>query len=210
MRGWLAVAAVATVMTGACRADAGPAAPARTLGAAPTASATAAHGTGTPVAADVERIPPPDAIDLAYVQRVVDAIDARLGELGQHVASVGGVDEEALLTLSTLYGGGGRAVAVSMWQEFFPPLLGDEPRAPRTEVVELRTVSRDCVSFAATRDYLPLGSRIGTFPQPFSMALRPAGRDYPHNPTAWVLVQEQTDAEGQGRLLPDPCAEGRS
>lgn len=179
-------------------------APGRTLGVAPSPALSPSPSPSPAVA--VDQVPPVERIDVAYVQAVVDAIDARVGELADRVKQTGELDEQGLAVLHALFADQAREVNVAEWRSYFPPRLADDPGPPRTKVLELRTVSPTCVSFTADRDLAPLVPGA-VFPQPFSMAIRPAERDLPDNPTAWVIVQDGTDAEGEGRLLADPCTE---
>lgn len=176
----------------------------------PPAATPGAAVSPTAAPAAIDEVPDdPSRIDLDYVQRVVDALDARLGELARRVAATRQVDEETTVALFALYHRQQAPDMLVTWRDYFLPRLGEDPGAPVSEVRELLTVRTDCVSAALDRDYRPFGPQVGEFPNPWTFALTPASDRKPEgaNPTAWTISEEAVNASQPGRLLPDPCGQ---
>ncbi len=146
----------------------------------------------------------PTEIDLAYVNRVLDELDALRGESLRVAIRDEGPSDEAI---AVLY----RAVddeVLAQPQSSYLNLALDgfstiqpDPGDPATEASELLTATEDCISAVGTSDSSAfLVESQG--PAPVIIELRPAERE--GNATGWILaplVPPSTDPEGD-----DPCA----
>ena len=164
--------------------------------------------TAPPTTADPYAVPP--VIDAAYVNRVLAAFDAAVGDVVRMVVSAKAVTPEAMEKLKALYAGEALSLQVdgfqTEWAQGFrgyKPVIGNQ----KTSVTELITNNHRCVFARVARDY----SEVGEFPDPglsdqyvALKLLEPSSDPNHYNPTPWIMTY---DGFTKSRSRPlDPCA----
>jgi hypothetical protein len=159
-----------------------------------------------PAASDPAVIPDDaSAIDDAYVQAVLDGLDAALGEAGVAAADAGGAfDEATSAALFSAYTPELHGDVTDTWERFVLPTLVDDPAPPTSTVTEVLTATPTCIDLTATRDLSPLGVEDGAAPEDWRIVVLPAPEITPPNATAWRMRVETGASEGQ---VDDACAE---
>ncbi len=195
-------AAVSLVLLGAlvgCSSGGDAAAPTATLGTAPPA----------PTTTDPYAVPP--VIDEAYVNRVLEGLDAAVGEVVRMVVRERRIPYEAAERLQAIY------IDRDAWQLTIDLLqqdsfdnfssYKDNPGDLDTTVTKLLVATKECVFAEVSRDY----SQVGIRPDPPVsrewVALRPVTPEADpkgYNFTRWGFIYDGFTAD---RSSPqDPCA----
>jgi DNA-binding HxlR family transcriptional regulator len=108
----------------------------------------------------------PDPIDVAYVERVMEALDHLYGEAAREVAREKQLTPRFEELMRSIYGDDDTelALALELWraeeQDGFVHLR-DQPQDPATDVLELRRTTPECVIASVQRDFSP----VSTLPQ---------------------------------------------
>ena len=169
----------------ACR-DSGGKEPETTVPTAPSTSATTAT---TALSFEV-----PPTIDMAYVQKVMNALDHVFGDIARHVATKRALDNQFNEMMVVLFGGDSLRLSHELWAKVAEgdfQLLRPQPEDPRTAVKRILTATRDCVVLEAGRDFLPAflnpdppghARYVGLVPLPRERNLGNL------NPTTWLIT----------------------
>jgi hypothetical protein len=129
---------------------------------------------------------PPDAIDAAYLDRVM----ARADTLLQAAFAEGGDLQEAL---GSVYTSGQAAKLAGQVSALGPGGVADPPGLPTTKVRDVVAADPDCVFFTAERDLTPLVAKPFQQVQPYWLQLvpEPTDADFP-----WRLAGDTYYADG--------------
>ena len=167
----------------ACSPDDEPAAPTATLGTAPPVTPTT----------DPYAVPP--VIDAAYVNRVLEALDAAVGEVVRIVVREKRIPQEAADRLQALYLDERR---IQLELDSFQDDMRDNFRSYRTEpgnqdstVLDLISGTPTCIFAKIRRDYSMVGTAIAdnSITQWVGLKPRDPSRDLRgFNPTPWAIV----------------------
>lgn len=152
----------------------------------------------------------PQVIDTAYVNRVLAAMDAGIGEVVRIIYRTREMRAEVYDRLRAFYAEGNtlKLATESLQDDLLDDFEGYKPNPgdTHTAVETLITVRSDCIFLEAARDF----SEIGTNPNPANsqlwLGLKPLDqkRDIgEYNATGWMIVYE---GYAPGRRQPtDPC-----
>jgi hypothetical protein len=145
------------------------------------------------------------AIDEAYVQAVLDGLDAALGAAGVAAADAGGAfDEASSAALFSAYTPELHGDVTDTWERFVLPTLAEEPAPPTSTVTDVLTATPTCIDLTATRDLSPLGVADGAAPEDWRIVLLPEPEITPPNATAWRMRVETGVSDEQ---VDDACGE---
>lgn len=168
-----------------------------------TTSATSATSTTVDIAAV------PTKPDAAYAQRVMDELDAVMGDAVRTFVRDKGPSPAFLAYLRALYNGPVYDRALESWQRIAAQSFDNikaNPSRPVTRVKELLGSSPTCIYFTVARDMSGVFvTDYGTTGRPFVELLRknPAGDPEGRNPTPWAMVAANTNPDGS--IPPNPC-----
>lgn len=182
---WLAAGAVLLVACGGS-GEASEPSPSPTVTASPSPSPTPAPSP-SPTAIDVAAVP--TEIDVAYVQAVLEELDAIQTRAYREAAAAGELTETFYALIRSTHTARDGARQISGFEEFVGVEgLADEPGDIVTEVQRILSASPDCIEVEAYHDLTPLLSpdfELGA-EQPYEIKLM---RHEPNelNPTAWVI-----------------------
>lgn len=176
---WLLIVSLLAVTVGACRSSRGD----DSLPPPVTSSST----TSTTVSYAV-----PAVIDVAYVGRVMQALDHVYGDAVRHLAQSRSVDEQFLKYLVATHNPRIFGLAQDLWvkiqaRDFAG--LRDAPGDPVTRIDNLLRADRDCILIQGDRDFTPI--YVGDDPNNHHrfVALTPLRADRnpdAMNPTPWT------------------------
>ena len=166
------------------------------------APATATLGTAPPVTPATDPYAVPPVIDAAYVNRVLEALDAANGDVLRMVVESKTIPREALDRLDALYLGEflqiQRDLLAADLQSGFANLRSD-PANQTTTVTELVTADPDCIFAQVRRDYSPVVLRTNPSLDTQWVMLRPLdpSRDpNNYNPTPWIYTYDGFQPDG--------------
>lgn len=176
------------------------------------AAPTATVGTAPPVTPTTDPYAVPPVIDEAYVNRVLEGLDAAVGGVVRMVVREGGIPREAAERLQAIH------IDNDSWQLEIDLLQRDSfenfssykpnPGNLRTRVAKLITATKECVFAEVLRDYTDVGIRPEPPVSQEWVALRPVTSERDpkgYNPTHWGFIY---DGFTRDRSRPeDPCAE---
>lgn len=151
----------------------------------------------------------PAVIDIAYVEKVMEALDHVYGDAIRILAKERQITKEFLEHLAAIYGDRFFRLAQDAWvREVAGGLetLAQSPRDPETTVRELIRADAACAVASVQRDFGP--TRVLSpkpTPQRFIglIPLDPTRDPRKLNPTPWMLAYDGFTDEGQPP--PDPC-----
>lgn len=148
----------------------------------------------------------PAVIDVAYVEKVMAALDRVYGDAIRTLAAERQITEAFLTRLAAIYGDRFFRLAQDAWtKEVAADLrsVASAPGDPRTTVTSLLREDSTCVIAAVTRDFGPIRSiEPPSTPQRFvALVPRTAGVS---NPTGWVMAYDGWTTTGE--LPEEPCA----
>lgn len=148
----------------------------------------------------------PAVIDVAYVEKVMAALDHVYGDAIRILARERRITQDFLEHLAAIYAPEEFEFAQRIWvHDVASGLQGlrADPGDPRTEIQRLVTTRSDCVLFAARRDF----SRTRTTPDKptpqwfVALKLRSVATT-DHNPTPFVIAFDGFKPDG---TEPSPC-----
>jgi len=166
--------------------------------------------TAPPTTADPYAIPP--TIDAAYVNRVLEGLDAAVGDVVRMIISTRQISPEVIDRLNALYLNRDDAnlflqgIQDTMRNGFstFKENPGDE----KSSVVAMISGSQTCVFAKLSRDFGAVTTRQGNAPLVEWIGLKqasPRGDLSRFNPTPWMIATEGVVLPG-GTEPPNPCA----
>lgn len=147
----------------------------------------------------------PPVIDVAYVEKVMAALDRVYGDAIRTLAAERQITEQFLSRLAAIYGDRFFRLAQESWtKEIGAGLrsLAATPGDPKTAVVFLVRQDSTCVIAAVRRDFRAIRSTAPTAtPQRFvALVPRPPATN---NPTGWVMAYDGWTTTGEAPE--DPC-----
>lgn len=172
--------------------------------AAPRTVPTAAGPTTT---TDPYAIPP--VIDEAYVNRVLEALDAAVGDIFRIVVSTRDIPPELIDRLHAVYLDRDdmnlQLMSLQKDLRFGFDGIRPNPGNVRSTVAETIQVSPRCIYVRLNRDYSQISSKSSSEPSVEWIGLKPAeaGRNPNFNPTPWMVAVEGLRADGTAP--PSPC-----
>ena len=180
---WIRIVVIVSVLgAGACRNSGGEEATNTVPTAPPDTTTTTALGYAVP-----------ETIDVAYVERVMAALDHLEGEAVRRAAAMRQLDQEFYEYFLAMYNPKYFELATQAWEEIADSgfeSLAPQPKDPETTVQRLISARRECIFFAAKRDSSPMFTTPDPpRPQryvalvPLTPARDPDGR----NPTPWII-----------------------
>ncbi len=152
----------------------------------------------------------PPVIDVAYVNRVLAALDAAMGDVVRIVARAGSLTPEAIDRVKAIYAG---QIVDSQLNDLIRdsaegfPGLPSSPGNRRTTVIRLVSVRPKCLFVGVERDYsgMSIDAKAGADEQYVGLQpLDPAQNLNSQNPTGWAIVYDGFQADRS--QPPDPCA----
>lgn len=173
----------------------------------------AARDPGGPAGAPPPPPPPPDPaefavpeeIDVAYAQRVIDALYRVVGDAARAAATSGTLDQGFFGPMTAVYdreelSGTVLPGWIDQADADFPD-LADEPGDPVTTVLAIERDDLGCLVLEAERDYNALYREPGELER-VRLVLRPVPEGTPAdaNPTPWIIARAGAQPEE------DPCA----
>lgn len=152
----------------------------------------------------------PDVIDVAYVSRVMQALDHVYGDAVRHLARTRRVDEEFLKPLVAIHNPRIFGLVQDLWVKSQARDFGNlraEPGDPVTRIDKLLRADRECVLVEGDRDVSGLFTRDDPTNHDRYVALTPLRPDRNPdgaNPTPWTInfVGQQSD----GSVPSDACS----
>ena len=169
----------------ACR-DSGGKEPDTTVPTAPSTSATTAT---TALSFEV-----PPTIDMAYIQKVMNALDHVEGDIARHVAAKRALDEEFGRYMVALYADG---ESLQLTQQLWSGIAADgfallraQPGDPKTTVKRLIAARPDCIVVQADRDFFAAFNKPDPAASARYVGLIPLPPDRNldrRNPTPWSI-----------------------
>lgn len=128
----------------------------------------------------------PAAPTVAYAEAVMEDLDSLQAEAFLAARRSGALGPEFADLFASLYTASGAQRYLPRIQQAGLDTIADEPRPPRTEVLELRSASADCIHALTRRDLGPLLRRPYTGGDPHHVKLLRRAPDE-RNPTAWAI-----------------------
>jgi len=176
----------------ACRPVA-PEAPAATL--RPSAEAASPTPTAAPSPTE-ESFTPPDPIDAAYVERVLNRLYATEGDVVRDIVEERTVSEESAARLNEIYTEEYAALVVEAYRGLTDEqvaTLRDPPGASTFEVEQVLSSTGDCLFVSGRRQYreVQIEPRDRSGEIDF-VRLLPDAETSPGNPTGWVVADLRT------------------
>lgn len=149
----------------------------------------------------------PPVIDIAYVNRVLAALDAAVGDVTRLVIRDRSVSPEAKDRLSALYLGEYLQLTLDSYdQELQGGLQGARPNPGnrKTTVSRLISATPGCIFVEASRDFSAVSTNVDPALSRLWVGLKPVSAEQAGlNPTHWSYV---VDGFSQGRTQPEnPC-----
>ena len=171
--------------------------------------------TPPPPIAEPSTLPPdpyavPAVIDAAYVNRVLEGLDAVMGDVVRIMHRTRDVPPEVIDRLEALYldreNVNHRLIGLQndLRQQFAG--YRESPGNKKSTVDALLDVSPSCVFVRIKRDYSQVGTNAGAEPKTEWIGLKPADRTRDpsrYNPTPWMIALEGFQADGS--QPPSPC-----
>ncbi|HET7489456.1 MAG TPA: hypothetical protein VFJ85_16130 [Acidimicrobiales bacterium] len=188
---------LAVLATASCRKG-DVAEPETTVPTAPSTTATTAVSYAVPA-----------AIDTAYIQKVMAALDHVNGDAARRAASERALDGDFFQRFVSIYTDRYFKLVQRAWLQVAGDkfaLLADAPRDPTTSVVRLITANPTCVFFEAKRDFSPMFREPDPPGGPRFVALLPLDplrNPTGYNPTPWAM---NFDGHFQSGAEPTPEA----
>lgn len=149
----------------------------------------------------------PAVIDVAYVEKVMEALDHVYGDAIRILAKERQITKEFLEHLAAIYTPKEFEIAQEIWvKDIAAGLVGllPTPGDPRTTVLRLVRVEPQCVVAAVDRDFTATRDRpVVTTPQHF-VGLVPSSDASDLNPTPWRLSFDGFKDDGSEPQ--EPCA----
>lgn len=153
----------------------------------------------------------PDTLDVAYVERVMAALDRLYGDLARHVAATRELDEEFARFLVSIYAGGSFESEKVLWStvasEGFE-LLRERPGDARTTVERVVEARKDCIVVQARRDFFAMFNEPDPAGPPRFVALVPLPADRNpdgRNPTPWLMSFDGRYQDGHKPTAEEAC-----
>jgi hypothetical protein len=193
------VIVASALATGACSKGASKAGPSATAPGAPAQTTTT----------DPYAVPP--VIDAAYVNRVLEALDAAVGDVVRLIIRTHDVSPEVFDRLGAVYL---RREDVNLFlssiqrsmREGFTGFRAD-PGNKRSTVAELLSASTSCIYVRVARDYSQVANHPDPGPSMEWVGLQPRDSSrspYNYNPTPWMIALEGVTSNLT--QPPSPCA----
>lgn len=154
----------------------------------------------------------PEVIDVAYVEKVMAALDRVYGDAIRTLARERQITQEFLERLAAIYGDRFFKLAQDAWVKEAAnglPDLAAVPGDPRTEVTRVSRADRDCIVAEVTRDFGATRTTPPSQPRRRFVALTPlpSERNTKNlNPTPWLLMYDGFTADGSEPG--EPCIGG--
>jgi hypothetical protein len=151
----------------------------------------------------------PAVIDAAYVNRVLEGLDAAVGDVVRIVYRTRDLPPEVFDRLKAIYleRETMNVLLIGLQDDMRLGFTGyrENPGNKKSTVDELLNASPSCIFVRVTRDY----SQVGTNTQPSVewIGLKPrdpAPNNSQYNPTPWMVALEGFEADGS--QPPNPCA----
>lgn len=183
------LALAASLVAGACGGS----------GSSRTTDPKVSHGSSTTTSTTISYAVPA-TIDVAYVNKVMAALDHVYGDAIRHLAQTKTVDPRFFDYLGALYSPTELKFQQSSWsreqqQPGFGRLL-DVPADPRTTVTRLIQVSSSCLFIAVDRDFGPIYKEPVQKLSNRYIALTPATTPVALNPTGWKMNYDGNERDG--------------
>lgn len=150
----------------------------------------------------------PAVIDVAYVEKVMEALDHVYGDAIRILAREREITKDFLEHLAAIYGDRFFELAQRAWVREVAdelPTLAEHPRDPTTEITELVQATPECVVARVFRDFGPTRKTPPKpTPQRFIALIPQRDRDVSRlNPTPWIMSYDGYTDTG---AIPDrPC-----
>jgi hypothetical protein len=149
----------------------------------------------------------PAVIDVAYVEKVMAALDHVYGDGIRALARERTITQEFLEHLRAVYTPSEFEVAQDVWvKDVAAGLQGllPNPGDPRTTIARLIRNERSCVVAAVTRSFAATRSAPDKVTPPWYIALISKPDERPLNPTPWILAFDGFKDDGSEPKA--PCA----
>lgn len=150
----------------------------------------------------------PAVIDVAYVEKVMEALDHVYGDAIRILAREREITKEFLEHLAAIYTPSQFEFTQRLWvRDVAAGLEGlrANPGDPRTAVLELLRAERRCILARVDRDFSPANSAPDRpTPQEY-VALVPVIDHARHNPTPWTISFDGYIASPAGAPPAEPC-----
>lgn len=153
------------------------------------------------VSTTVDPFAVPDPIDVAYVERVMAALDHLYGDAAREVARERALTDEFEAIMRSIYADKFVGLVLETWQKeedrSFANLAAT-PGDPTTQITEAIALRPDCVVIAVDRDRSPvLAQAEPVGHQEYVVLERPADAvSSRRNPTGWVMALDGFDTSG--------------
>lgn len=155
----------------------------------------------------------PRAIDAAYVNRVLAALDAVVGDAVRIVVATRNLPPEALDRLRAVYADTNRLQrSIDGFQrDIREGLTGYKPNPGNktSVVVDLLTATPSCIFASVQRNYSEVSTNTSALRNPQWIELRPVDsmkNAYAYNPTPWAYGYDGFPPD-VSQVPPDPCKE---
>jgi hypothetical protein len=151
----------------------------------------------------------PDTIDVAYVEKVMAALDRVYGDAIRILARERTITKPFLEHLAAIYGDRFFRLAQDAWvKDVAEGLVGlpARPRDPNTKIQQLIRPNLECIVAAVVRDFSPTRSTPQEVtPQRFIglVPLEPERDKLKLNPTPWLMAYDGFTPDGSTPT--DPC-----
>ncbi len=169
----------------------------------PTASSSTST---TAVSYDV-----PATIDVAYIEKVMAALDHVYGEAARYMAKHKTIDEEFSRYLVALHGGDSLDLERQIWAQVVAAdfqLLRPNPGDARTTVERLIIAHPNCVLFQVKRDFSEIFKEPDPLGPPRFIGLVPLPPDRDTqklNPTPWIMTFDGQFKDGAEPTPEEAC-----
>lgn len=150
----------------------------------------------------------PDVIDVAYVEKVVTALDHVYGDAIRILAKERQITKEFLEYLAAIYTPKQFEFTQGIWvRDVASGLSGlrPDPGDPKTHVQELIQADRECIVVRVDRDFSSTNEQPDQATPQEYVAVVPAPNERPLNPTPWVLSFDGFVATPEGAAPEQPC-----
>jgi hypothetical protein len=154
----------------------------------------------------------PATIDVAYVQKVMGALDHIEGEIARHVAATHALDGDFGRYMVALYGGESLQLQQQLWESVASKAfqqLRPQPRDPKTTIVRLIAASPGCLLVRADRDYINTFVPSGPPGPPRYVGLVPITQDRNldgRNPTPWIVTFDGSFSDSHEPTTEEACS----
>lgn len=152
----------------------------------------------------------PAVIDVAYVEKVMAALDRVYGDAIRTLAAERQITEPFLSRLAAIYGDKQFDLAQRAWVRDVADGLDDlrsPPGDPTTVVQRTVRLDADCMVAAVERTFRAVREPVTSTPQKYiALVPKPPGRDPQSlNPTPWLMSYDGFVAEPAGAEPASPC-----